>query len=347
MGLISLIKQPKPVTWIGWKQNWDQQIILNVHGIWPESKKAIEGIFRLPNGIPIIAFNKDCKEDLRMGVSVCLAVWEGLKITNLLGFASLCIMTESSYTIRVILKPCKAPWNCLVELRETMDIIEDMGNFASSEWIRKEIRLHITLQQTWIHQKILSFHVLFLFHFDRTIPTANIDLHFAHCSRNLERCKVCGDMVPIKYAEEHYLHTHAPVDCSLCSESVERDILAVHKGENCPRRIVTCEYCEFPLPAVDLLEHQEVCGNRTEYCHLCSKYIRLREQVNHDNRFHGSPDSSVGPSSDASPSDGEPHAQGRRQPHNFSRTGLLFTVAITGIAILLGSFFLQKKADSQ
>ena len=37
---------------------------------------------------------------------------------------------------------------------------------------------------------------------------------------------------------------------------MEREILAVHKGENCPKRIVTCEYCEFPLPAIDLFEHQ-------------------------------------------------------------------------------------------
>lgn len=50
----------------------------------------------------------------------------------------------------------------------------------------------------------------------------------------------------------------AQVSCSLCSEMMERDILAVHKGENCPQRIVTCEFCEFPLPAIDLAEHQVV-----------------------------------------------------------------------------------------
>ena len=49
------------------------------------------------------------------------------------------------------------------------------------------------------------------------------------------------------------------VACSLCSETMERDILDIHKGENCPQRIVTCEFCEFPLPAIDLAEHQVVC----------------------------------------------------------------------------------------
>lgn len=54
------------------------------------------------------------------------------------------------------------------------------------------------------------------------------------------------------------------VACSLCSETMEREILAVHKGENCPQRIVTCEFCEFPLPAIDLAEHQVKLVNNFE-----------------------------------------------------------------------------------
>lgn len=50
------------------------------------------------------------------------------------------------------------------------------------------------------------------------------------------------------------------VACSLCSETMGRDILDIHKGENCPQRIVTCEFCEFPLPALDLAEHQVQCS---------------------------------------------------------------------------------------
>ncbi|XP_060173332.1 uncharacterized protein LOC132604030 isoform X2 [Lycium barbarum] len=122
---------------------------------------------------------------------------------------------------------------------------------------------------------------------DRAILTSNLDLHVAHCSRKLEKCKICGDMVPKRHAEEHFLRTHVPVACSLCGEKMDRELLAVHKGENCPQRIVACEYCEFPLPAIDLSEHQEVCGNRTELCHLCSRYIRLRERDGHENRCNG------------------------------------------------------------
>ncbi|KAL5128864.1 XIAP-associated factor 1 [Glycine soja] len=184
-------------------------------------------------------------------------------------------------------------------------------------------------------------------HCDRAIPAANIDLHYAHCSRKLEKCKVCGDMVPRKNAEDHYLSTHAPVSCSLCSETMERDILDIHKGENCPQRIVTCQFCEFPLPAIDLAEHQEVCGNRTELCHLCNKYVRLRERFSHEARCNGIQDSSVGTSRNVREAEREQGARRRPPPpqNDFSTKRLLFTIAITGIAVILGSFFLQRKAD--
>jgi hypothetical protein len=42
---------------------------------------------------------------------------------------------------------------------------------------------------------------------------------------------------------------------------MEREVLPIHKGENCPQRIVTCEFCEFPLPAIDLAEHQVLTGH--------------------------------------------------------------------------------------
>lgn len=117
--------------------------------------------------------------------------------------------------------------------------------------------------------------------------------------------------------------------CSLCSETMEREIIAIHKGENCPQRIVTCDFCEFPLPAIDLAEHQvkaisyfeirmlvqtrvhtlvlfecdifvfqlqEVCGNRTELCHLCNRYIRLHERYNHEATCGGISDNGAGSS---------------------------------------------------
>ncbi|XP_039123211.1 XIAP-associated factor 1 [Dioscorea cayenensis subsp. rotundata] len=183
-------------------------------------------------------------------------------------------------------------------------------------------------------------------HCEREIPTSNIDLHYVHCSRNLQKCTICGDMVPTKLADEHYRESHAPIDCSLCGEAIEREAWTVHKGERCQQRMVTCEYCEFPLPAVDLLNHQEICGNRTEYCQICNKYVRLREQIAHENQFHSNWNGTAESSSDAQPIEREEDAH-RRQPQNSPKRQILFTIAVTGIAVLIGSIFLQQGKEPE
>lgn len=178
-------------------------------------------------------------------------------------------------------------------------------------------------------------------HCEREILALNIDLHYAHCSRNLERCDICSDMIPRKHAKDHYDDCHAPVDCSMCSERVQREVFDIHKDERCPQRIVTCEYCEFPLPAVDLSKHQEVCGNRTEYCNTCNIYVRLRERLTHNFQFHESlPSNNEAESSRNGSMRGPQHRrQGQGDPSN---RRLLVTIAVTGIAVLIGSIFFQK-----
>ncbi|KAL0884680.1 hypothetical protein Bca101_008661 [Brassica carinata] len=175
-------------------------------------------------------------------------------------------------------------------------------------------------------------------HCDRDIPAPNIDLHRVHCARNLEKCKICGDMVPRKHAEEHFSTTHAPVPCSMCKETIEREVFDSHIGETCPKRTVTCEFCEFPLPAVDLAEHQEVCGNRTELCYQCNSYVRLRETYNHETKCPGSVLNNVESSSSRRNTRA---AQG--DGNGVSNKRLFFTVAVTGIAFLMGSLFFQRK----
>ncbi|XP_009601774.1 uncharacterized protein LOC107806430 isoform X3 [Nicotiana tabacum] len=169
-------------------------------------------------------------------------------------------------------------------------------------------------------------------------------------------------MVPKKHAEEHFLSTHAAVFppflllpvCSVLQEHsfptsscerMEREVLTVHKGENCPQRIVTCQYCEFPLPAIDLFKHQEVCGNRTELCHLCSRYIRLHERDDHESRCNGGTNIVAESSRNISPAERDRGAP-RRQPHEFSKKRLLFTIAITGVAVLFGSLIFQRKVEN-
>uniref|UniRef100_K4A0C9 TRAF-type domain-containing protein n=2 Tax=Setaria italica TaxID=4555 RepID=K4A0C9_SETIT len=171
----------------------------------------------------------------------------------------------------------------------------------------------------------------------REIPSSNIALHSVHCARNLQKCEHCGDMVPRKLMDEHYNENHAPMNCSLCKCTVERGLWDLHTGIQCPQRMLACQYCEFELPVIDLLEHQDVCGNRTEYCETCRKYIRLREWIGHELQFHTGSNSSDGASAAAEPKPARPAA------HGSHRKQLLLTIAIAGFAVLIGSILYQRK----
>ncbi|XP_066387930.1 uncharacterized protein [Miscanthus floridulus] len=229
-------------------------------------------------------------------------------------------------------------------------------------------------------------------HCQREIPSSNIDLHSVHCARNLQKCQHCCEMIPRKLMDEHYDENHAPINCSLCKETIERESWDLHKGEKCPQRIVACEYCEFELPAVDLHEHQDVCGNRTELCQTCRKYIRLCEWIGHETQCHtnsnGSADTSRAYPAQRAPAlcgvwgrvsvasltlacamrgdrDSNPGPSGHRRAraipervlrppppvrparpahpaHASPHKRLLFTIAVTGIAVMIGSILFQR-----
>jgi len=175
-------------------------------------------------------------------------------------------------------------------------------------------------------------------HCQREIPSSNIALHSAHCARNLQKCERCGDMVPRKHMDEHYDENHAPVNCSLCKQIVEHELWDLHKRMQCPQRILVCQYCEFELPAVDIFEHQDVCGNRTEYCQPCKKYIRLREWIGHEILLHGKTNFN-----EESSSENEEGAQQCEPARGLKHKQLLLTIAIAGVAVLVGSILLHKK----
>ncbi|KAH6557073.1 hypothetical protein KP509_1Z136800 [Ceratopteris richardii] len=178
-------------------------------------------------------------------------------------------------------------------------------------------------------------------HCKRQIPSANLDLHTVHCKRNLERCNLCGEMVAKTRAEEHYEDVHSPINCSLCGEDVERELFTLHQGEKCLQRIVTCNYCDFPIAAIDLDVHADQCGNRTEMCIPCNKYVRLRELVSHNLHCHNDHGDIIGTSRSQ-----VPHAQGEHSHGGSSKRKLLVTFAVTGIAIIIGTLVLQKRSPT-
>jgi len=46
-------------------------------------------------------------------------------------------------------------------------------------------------------------------------------------------------------------------------------------------RMMDCEYCELQFKAMDLCEHQDSCGSRTDVCEKCQQYVMLKEMKSH------------------------------------------------------------------
>ncbi|KAF6153956.1 hypothetical protein GIB67_023733, partial [Kingdonia uniflora] len=127
-GLNSIIKQPRSIKWVSWKQDFDQDIILNVDGCITPDRRSFGGIFRLPNGLPILAFNIKFTEEGDIGVIEIKALCKVLRIAENLGFPSLCSITDSTYTTKVLKKECSPPWKCFADLRDASIIMDNMEN---------------------------------------------------------------------------------------------------------------------------------------------------------------------------------------------------------------------------
>jgi hypothetical protein len=61
-----------------------------------------------------------------------------------------------------------------------------------------------------------------------------------------------------------------------CGAPVESRLMASHKAEDCPLRIVTCSFCPLQMAYRELYEHEQMCGSQTQKCETCSKYILKR-----------------------------------------------------------------------
>ena len=54
----------------------------------------------------------------------------------------------------------------------------------------------------------------------------------------------------------------------------------------CSKRILMCKYCKAPKMAMEMSDHENYCGSRTERCDKCPDWVQLREWDSHQNRYH-------------------------------------------------------------
>ncbi|PRP84673.1 TRAF-type zinc finger domain-containing protein 1-like [Planoprotostelium fungivorum] len=108
----------------------------------------------------------------------------------------------------------------------------------------------------------------------------NFTVHQLHCLRNIVKCPVCSDAVPSKQLDEH-LTSHTEVTCE-CGEKMTKPLLEEHKESECPLQMLTiCPFCHLHCPNRDRESHEDYCGNRTDVCESCNKFVRLREMSMH------------------------------------------------------------------
>jgi len=102
-------------------------------------------------------------------------------------------------------------------------------------------------------------------------------MHEVQCARHNARCH-CGAVVPKKDLEAHEQEVHSKVPCPHCKREFEKQAFASHVCPKIPRQ---CEHCELQFPGDMLAAHEEECGNRTEQCLNCKKFIPKRNLIAH------------------------------------------------------------------
>ncbi|KAG5541921.1 hypothetical protein RHGRI_021672 [Rhododendron griersonianum] len=122
-----------------------------------------------------------------------------------------------------------------------------------------------------------------------SVPAMDIVDHLGVCGNRSEYCLICRKFFKVREAHGHiegdFLDYEAETRFAVQYETTKCQTLAGRKCKGCTQRIVTCQYCEFPVPAIDLSEHQEVCRNRMEYCLLCSRNVGVCESHGHESIY--------------------------------------------------------------
>ncbi|XP_053938564.1 TRAF-type zinc finger domain-containing protein 1 isoform X1 [Cuculus canorus] len=114
----------------------------------------------------------------------------------------------------------------------------------------------------------------------KDIPVANFVVHEIHCSRNIEVCRHCSELIPKSEMKSHIESEHVQVTCK-CRMKIEKCLLKDHEASACPLRPVVCQYCDIQLASNKLRDHEVYCGARTERCGGCGRNIMMKDLKEH------------------------------------------------------------------
>ncbi|KAM6403792.1 TRAF-type zinc finger domain-containing protein 1 [Rhynochetos jubatus] len=114
----------------------------------------------------------------------------------------------------------------------------------------------------------------------KDIPVANFIVHEIHCSRNIEVCRYCSELIPKSEMKNHIESEHVQVTCK-CRMKMEKCLLKDHEESACPLRPAVCQYCGIQLAFNKLQDHEVYCGARTETCGECGRNILVKDLKEH------------------------------------------------------------------
>ncbi|XP_075372124.1 TRAF-type zinc finger domain-containing protein 1 isoform X1 [Mycteria americana] len=114
----------------------------------------------------------------------------------------------------------------------------------------------------------------------KDIPDANFTMHEIHCSRNIEVCRYCSELIPKSEMKNHIESEHGQVTCK-CRMKIEKCHLKDHEASACPLRPAVCQYCDIQLTFNKLQDHEIYCGARTERCGGCGRNVMVKDLKDH------------------------------------------------------------------
>ncbi|KAM6241790.1 TRAF-type zinc finger domain-containing protein 1 [Spheniscus humboldti] len=114
----------------------------------------------------------------------------------------------------------------------------------------------------------------------KDIPVANFIMHEIHCSRNIEVCRYCSELIPKSEMKNHIESEHVQVTCK-CRMKIEKCLLKDHEASACPLRPAVCQYCGIQLTFNKLQDHEIYCGARTERCGGCGHNVMVKDLKEH------------------------------------------------------------------
>lgn len=117
-------------------------------------------------------------------------------------------------------------------------------------------------------------------HCKKYISSVNLVMHVAHCQRNIQMCRTCGEPVSKVNWQEHQ-EDHKPVKCDRCGKEISKASLENHIANSCLKREVACVYCGLDMSFSELNNHEVYCGSRTEPCETCKKFVMIKDIPSH------------------------------------------------------------------